>query len=152
MKYLTNVLALVLLFASLSFADIIRVPQNVSTIQAALNSCSAGDTVLVSPGTYNENIIWPNTSSICLMSEYGRDTTIIDGSGTASVIKLTSIDSSTVISGFTIRNGNSSLDGGGIYCNSSSPIIRENLIDSNYAKFGGGIAPCWGDCSCCSRR
>ncbi|MFC2092741.1 right-handed parallel beta-helix repeat-containing protein [Bacteroidota bacterium] len=140
MKYLINVLALVLLLTSLSIANIIRVPQNVSTIQAALNSCSAGDTVLVSPGAYHENIIWPSTSSLCLMSEYGRDTTIIDGSGIASVIKLTSImDSSTVISGFTIRNGYSVLDAGGIYCNFSSPIIRNNLIDSNYAKYGGGI-------------
>jgi len=142
MKHLTNVLALVLLFASLSFADIIRVPQDVSTIQAALDSCSAGDTVLVSPGTYFENIVWPITSSICLMSEYGRDTTIINGGGTASVIELNSIsDSTTVIKGFTIRNGYSSTNGGGIYCFFSSPIIINNLIDSNVADvYGGGIS------------
>ncbi|MFC2092744.1 right-handed parallel beta-helix repeat-containing protein [Bacteroidota bacterium] len=140
-KHLTIVLTFVLLLTSFSFANIIRVPQNVSTIQAALDSCSVGDTVLVSPGTYYENIVWPSTLKICLMSEYGCDTTIIDGSGTGSVIELDSISelSTTVISGFAIRNGNSSYEGGGIYCNFSSPIIMNNLIDSNYAKFGGGI-------------
>jgi parallel beta-helix repeat protein len=74
------------------------------------------------------------------MSEYGRDTTIIDGGGTASVIKLISITGNTVIKGFTIRNGYSSTNGGGIYCTSSSPIIINNLIDSNeVVNYGGGI-------------
>ena len=127
MKNLTKVILLLVLFSSSVIANIVRVPQEMSTIQAALNSCSAGDTILVSPGTYYENLIWPNTASLCLMSEFGRDTTIIDGGKTARVIELMSIsDSTTVIKGFTIRNGYSSTDGGGIYCFLSSPIIINN--------------------------
>ncbi|MFC2092745.1 right-handed parallel beta-helix repeat-containing protein [Bacteroidota bacterium] len=141
MKQLINVLVLLFLLTSFSFADIIKVPLDKATIQEALNLCSAGDTVLVSPGRYYENIVWPNTPGLCLISEQGQETTIIDGGGLGSVIKLISItDSLTIISGFTIRNGNSSYEGGGIYCRTSSPIIRDNLIDSNIAIYGGGIS------------
>jgi hypothetical protein len=50
-------------------------------------------------------------------------------------------DSTAVITGFTIQNGNTGL-GGGIYCDSTQPIIEYNIIRSNYADAwyaGGGI-------------
>ena len=54
---------------------------SLNSIDAALDSCTDNDTVLVGPGTYYENIIWPNTKGIDLISEFGADTTIIDGNG-----------------------------------------------------------------------
>ena len=42
-------------------------------IQAGLDLCSPHDTVLVAPGTYQENISWPFTQGIDLISEYGPD-------------------------------------------------------------------------------
>jgi len=148
MKILTKVILLVVLFSSSVTANLVRVPQEISTIQAALSSCSAGDTVLVSPGTYYENLFWPNTENLCLMSEFGRDTTIIDGSKTASVIYIASITgTSTVIDGFTIRNGFSGSEGAGIYCSDASPIIMNNLIDSNIAVYYGGGITCIGNSS-----
>jgi hypothetical protein len=113
-----------------------------NSIQDALNMCTVGDTVLVGPGTYNENIIWPYVQGIDLRSEYGPDTTIIDGTSSANVIRLPYVDTNTVIDGFTICNGNSTMWlGGGIACNSSaSPCISRNIILNNYAPSGGGIA------------
>ncbi len=133
-------------------------------IQHCLDSCSTGDTVLVGPGVYSEHITWPTTQGIDLMSQYGVDMTYIDGGGTAPVIEIsTGVDSSTIISGFTIQDGltagiyctqNSSPiitgntitgttsgdHGGGIYCYlNSSPTITGNTVTGNNGMWGGGI-------------
>jgi parallel beta-helix repeat protein len=111
-----------------------------NSIQAALDSCADNDIVLVAPGFYIENITWPATQGIDLMSEYGPDTTIIDGDSAGIVITITTgVDSATVINGFTIQNG-SAYAGGGIGChNNSSPTITGNTITVNTATWGGGI-------------
>jgi parallel beta-helix repeat protein len=102
-----------------------------NTIQAGLDSCANNDIVLVAPGTYYENVVWPNTQGIHLISEFGPDTTIIDGDQNGTVIYMPSADSGTIISGFTIRNGLAWL-GGGIYCVAGgAPMITNNIITDN---------------------
>jgi len=116
-----------------------------NSIQIALLGCSANDTVLVGPGTYYENILWPSTQGIDLVSEYGPDTTIIDGDSNGSVITLDSdFDTTTVIMGFTIRHGFSFENGGGILLDiySSSPAIIGNVIENNAANLDGGGIYC----------
>ncbi|MDH4211354.1 MAG: right-handed parallel beta-helix repeat-containing protein [candidate division WOR-3 bacterium] len=119
-----------------------------NSIKTALYCCAANDTVLVGPGIYNENIVWPITQGIDLVSELGRDTTIIDGDSAGSVIVFeTATDSTTVIKGFTIQHGYSSEDGGGIYVNYylASPMIIDNSIVGNHAyQDGGGIGCVYG--------
>jgi parallel beta-helix repeat protein len=111
-----------------------------NSIQAGLNFCSTDDTVLVGPGTYYENIVWPTTQGIDLISEYGPDTTIIDGNSSDQVMRIiTEVDSMTVIHGFTIQHGYTTYDGGGIGCFGSSPTITGNTITDNTADYGGGI-------------
>lgn len=114
-------------------------------IQDCLNACATGDTVLVGPGFYTENIHWPATTCIKLLSEYGRDTTTIDGGGVDRTVHMTgSFDTTTVISGFKITNGYAEY-GGGIMCEyNNSPIIENNFITNNIAYgieygHGGGI-------------
>ena len=140
MKSITTTIVLVFILISIGIAQVIRVPGEMGVIQDALNACLPGDTVLVSPGIYYENLVWPNTQSICLISELGPDTTIIDGSDTARVILVsTGVDTTTIISGFTIRNGYSDF-GAGIGCmDSSSPKIADNIITQNTAELAGGI-------------
>jgi len=110
-------------------------------IEDCLDSCFMGDTVLVGPGLYHENIVWPPTESITLMSEYGPDTTIIDGDSSymGSVIWfMWGADTTTIIRGFTIRGGYpASFPGGGIYCGGSSLIIEDNIITMNIADDAG---------------
>jgi len=113
--------------------DTLKVPSAYSTIQAGLNAATSGDVVLVSAGTYNENIIWPDVNGIKLISAGDSSNTIIDGGGSASVITFTGlypIDSTTIIKGFGITNGNST-NGAGIYINNCGPIITNCEVYSN---------------------
>ena len=119
-------------------------------IQDCLDSCAAGDTVLVGAGTYTENISWPRVQGVKLLSEYDRDTTTIDGGGVDRVINLPySVDTTTVVSGFTITNGYAEY-GAGVRCDSNaSPLIADNRITLNIAYgttygHGGGVGLVYG--------
>jgi parallel beta-helix repeat protein len=106
-----------------------------NNIQACLDMCSENDTVLVGPGTYYENILWPDCQGIKLLSEYGRDTTVIDGGGTDRVLCVPGgTDTTTVIRGFTITNGfTDDHVGAGVRCDTNaSPLIEDNLITGNH--------------------
>ncbi len=123
----------------------INIPADQASIQSGINAASNGDTVLVQPGTYVENINF-NGKNIVLGSLYlsTLDTayiaqTIIDGDSSGSVIIFESgEDSTTVLNGFTITNG-SAYQGGGIQCYNSSPSLMNLIIHGNSAEFGGGI-------------
>lgn len=67
MKY-TLFLILLLSLSPYSYATIHNVPSSYATIQSGLVACSTGDTVLVQPGTYLENVYWPNVGNIKLFS------------------------------------------------------------------------------------
>jgi len=84
-----------------------------ATIQYGINQTSNGDTVLVYPGTYAENINY-NGKNIVVGSLYltTSDTsyissTIIDGNQAGSVVTFENgEDTTAVLSGFTIQNYN----------------------------------------------
>jgi parallel beta-helix repeat protein len=115
-----------------------------NTIQAGVNSCADNDIVLVGPGTYYENIVWPNTQGIHLISELGPEVTVIDGDSVGTVIEITSgVDSNTIVGGFSIQNGYTLSKGAGIRCNTgSSPTIMNNIITNNFADSSGGGLYC----------
>jgi len=118
----------------------IRVSEGRATIQEALDAAQSGDTVLVEPGTYIENIVWPATQGLTLKGEQGPGETVIDGNSAGSVIAiLLTVDTTTVITGFTIRNG-AAERGGGIYLSTASPLVTGNTIENCFAAlYGGGI-------------
>lgn len=146
--YLKIAVSLIIFGGQISLATIIHVPANYPTIQTAINSAQAGDTVLVAEGIYAENLNF-NGKVILLASNFiltGNtatiSATIIDGSGNGSVVTFNSgEDYSARLVGFTIRNGNS-YNGGGIYCSGSHPTLDHLIVTENFAQFGGGGIAC----------
>ena len=87
-------------------AAVMHVPAQWSQISDALLNASPYDTILVAPGVYQENIVWPKSNGLKLLSTAGADSTIIDGGGLDQVIGVyTGVDTTTIIRGFTIYNG-----------------------------------------------
>jgi parallel beta-helix repeat protein/predicted outer membrane repeat protein len=127
--------------SSVVFAATIFVPGDYDTIQDAINASSTGDTVSVAEGTYYENILFPgNTTNITLVSENGPESTVIDGGNNGSVVTFAAGINAT-LDGFTITNGSTSENGGGIRIgSSSSPTIANCIITDNEAFAGGGIS------------
>ncbi|HVP35990.1 MAG TPA: FlgD immunoglobulin-like domain containing protein [Terriglobales bacterium] len=155
MKKTLTFLALILLLSSPVFAKIYQVPSAfIATIQGGINVAKNGDTVLVMPGTYYENINFKG-ENILVASNFIFDhdnstilKTVIDGQNKASVVTFHSGEDSTAsIQGFTITHGHNDM-GGGIYSYGSSPKIAYNVITQNVTTplyssssgaFGGGI-------------
>lgn len=76
------------------------VPDDYSTIQAAVDAANPSDTVFVRAGTYYEHVVI--NKSLILQGE-DKTTTIIDGSGSGYGIHMPSTDNVS-ISDFTVRN------------------------------------------------
>ncbi|MBD3169380.1 MAG: T9SS type A sorting domain-containing protein [candidate division Zixibacteria bacterium] len=151
MKSTLYLLFMLLLLSPNASAEIIYVPDDYSLIQDGINSAHDGDTILVEPGTYAENLNL-NGKNIVVASRFltERDSsyirsTIVDGDSAGTVFSVNSgEDSTTTILGFTIRNGFAPY-GGGFYISSSSPVIRDNIIEDNYMSGGGGGLYCAGE-------
>ncbi len=138
---------LLLLIATIS-AQQLKVPSAYSTIQAAIDVASNGDTVLVADGLYKENLKI-DSKKIMLIGE-SRDKTIIDGQNKESVIDYFGyIDGNwkpeipVKIKNFTIQNGKGPGGGnfgGGIQLSlSSTNYFLDNLIIQHNT--AGGVGP-----------
>jgi len=116
--------------------NLIRVPEDSLTIQAAIEGAWDGDTVLVSAGTYsgegNTNLDFQGKKLI-LESADGAETTIIscDPAGSGIVFRNEE-PRETVVRGFTITGGVS-----GIRIDAGSPAIENCIVTGNT---GFGIA------------
>lgn len=133
-----------------------------SSIQSAINDANDGDTIVVSAGTYQENINFLG-KAITVRSVDPNDpnvvaATIIDGSNPVdpnigSVVTFNnSEDTNSVLSGFTLQNGSGQTDptvtwrlwkgnngdGGGALCSGASPTITKNVFKNCRAEYGGG--------------
>jgi len=134
--FIFMVLALWILPAGAVLAKDIHVPGDYPTIQQALDAAASGDRVLVAPGEYPEDIVFPGRA-VSLVSESGPESTTIIGSGKTATVRFVSGETrDTLIQGFKITGGGD----GGINCRlNSSPSIIGNVLTHNNGKFGGGI-------------
>jgi parallel beta-helix repeat protein len=130
---------LLLSVTAASYAAVIHVPADQSTIQAAINAAQNGDTVLVAPGTYFENINFSG-KAIRVTSSSGYALTIIDGiDNYQSVVTFdTGEGLNSILDGFTIQHGSGTSYGGGVSISNASPTVSRNVIKNNSCGPGGG--------------
>jgi len=124
----------------------IVVPDHYSTIQWAIEFSVYGDTIIVKPGIYDENLFFFGNNvvlgSLFLLSNNKAHicSTRIDGSQNGrSVVRFGLNSYETKLIGFTIQNGDTDY-GGGIYIRDSSPTLVHLIVTGNSAeRTGGGI-------------
>ena len=154
--------------SSCEYSDnIFYVPSEYTYIQNAIYYASAGDTIEVGPGIYNENLNFME-KAIMLRSEYenGIDISefIISGVDSISTVTIENISEGGALMGFTIKNGyglgvsfedfismaadeekldsllNHVLKAGGISIGNANPYLKDLHITDNTARnVGGGI-------------
>ncbi len=153
-RFLACGMIMVLFGVSSVWSETIRVPADKPTIQSAIDAAINGDTIVVSPGTYFENISFRG-KRVVLTSRYYESadtlyilTTILNGSqpasaDTGSVVRITNgEDGTAVLQGFTITGGSGTnwrdehgagvyREGGGVLIAGSSPTIQFNAIVRN---------------------
>ncbi len=166
-KIYTPVLVILVIFgvsSTPSFSEIINIPEDYPTIQEGVDASTDGDTILVAPGEYEENI-----------DIQGKQITVTSSNGPYETIILGHIEifgfadtATCVIQGFTqygqewdprqgrrgikILSGNPQIignivkhnvwqgNGGGIWVRTSQAIISHNIIEYNWGvSTGGGI-------------
>jgi hypothetical protein len=163
MKNLLFILIVILTWIPLCWlnASILNVPGNYPTIQSAINAAVNGDTILVAPGTYYENVNFRG-KGVLLASYYinNHDTsyisnTVINGStplypDTAScvIMRMSSMssasDTTAGLIGFTLTGGRGTVavdthypgyfyrEGGGVFIQYWSPRLKYNRIIGNH--------------------
>jgi parallel beta-helix repeat protein len=140
-------------FSTKASSVTIRVPEDYSTIQEAIDQANPDDIIHVSSGTYHETLFIDKT--LTLIGEDKVNTIIVgDGSGSTVIqANLTTVN----ISGFTITNGtigimletctgsiirnnNISCDTRGIWLHhSNNNIVSDNFVSNSYFR---GIVLC----------
>lgn len=141
------------------FANTIRVPADFAAIQDAIDAAVAGDTVLVSPGTYVESLAVDATITITGVAPGDSMTvanTIVDAQGSGAVVEIGPAQAGwPLLAGLTLTggsghvmrrgpNGHASTVGGGVYlAPGADPTLRSCVISNNQASGvfprGGGV-------------
>ncbi|KPA15065.1 RCC1 repeat-containing protein [Candidatus Magnetomorum sp. HK-1] len=109
-----------------------------TSIQLAIDAASFSDTVFVSDGTYYETLDFQG-KAIRIESIHGSNATTIDAKNSGSVVRFAHQETNTsILKGFTLKNGLSDF-GGGIFVDNASPVIENCRIINNQADSGGGL-------------
>jgi len=115
----------------LAASPVVKVPEDYSSIQAAINAANPGDTIQVAPGLYNENLVLNKTLRLVGEDKYS---TIIDAGGRGPALLITA--SNVYVSGFAFQNAlvmnYGFFDGIDMEWSSNYAVITGNIIRNNF--------------------
>lgn len=126
----------------------LHVPGDAATISAAVADASPGDTILVGPGTYHENLDFAG-KAVTVRSTAGPSHTVIEGATSAPTASFTHQEPpQAVLDGFTLLGHPEQLSaahpqptelGGGVDIEGASPTIENDVIGPAWAQAGSGV-------------
>jgi hypothetical protein len=118
------------------------------TISYAISLTSPGDSIIVAPAIYQENLTIGFSLKII---GSGAASTIVDGGRVSGVFTISTRKAHVEISGLTLRHGAGQGDGSGLYNCFSTVTIANSILTENSASkgngndgFGGAIYNCPG--------
>lgn len=123
-----------------------------TTIKSAVDASADGDTVLVHPGIYVENvdILGRNQLTLCSLEAVTGDSiwisaTVIDGNQTSSCVQIMNGEQDFLLQGLTLTNGSGiqgyhGTHGGGVIFYQSTGMVVNCDIYGNSADSAGGVA------------
>jgi hypothetical protein len=130
MKTLQGIFFVLLVCVLAASATIIHVPGQYTTVQAGINAASDGDTVLVGPGTYTQQVTIQN-AAIHLLSSAGADCTIIRYQGGFNLPGVVTVYTSSEIAGFMIWRYTGYDTGPALKVMDGSPFVHHNILCSS---------------------
>ena len=107
------------------------------TIANGISHSATGDSIIIAPGTYKENL---DISFNLTIVGSGARTTIIDGGASATVVTVNNAGAQVSLSGLTIRNGLGVSQGGGGIHNVGTLTITNTTVSGNSSNDSGTAA------------
>jgi len=124
----------------------LRVPEDHTTIQAAIDGASAGDVVCVSEGTYVERIDFGG-KDVSVIGAGGAEATVIDGGGVGPVVTFQSGETdAALLRGFSVTGATGFWNyQPAVAINGAAPTLedlelRDNACDYNYGCYALGVS------------
>jgi parallel beta-helix repeat protein len=135
-----SLLVLLLVGSLTANAATIVVPDDYSTIQAAVTAANGGDVILVKNGTYTENVNIPGGKNGLIIKNFTGHSPVLDGSSVGNPKVAFRIQSDNVtIEGFTIQNYNYSGATNVAFGQTTRGVGIESLVASSQHTFKDNI-------------
>lgn len=114
--------------AEVAGAETLRVPDEYSDIQSAIEAARSGDTIRVGPGTYEQSIDFLG-KAVLVVAPDGATLR----SDTVPIVRFENDEGrNSELRGFTLRGAIAPFEGGGaVVCSNASPTLRDNIFHSN---------------------
>ena len=122
--------------------EVLNVPSDFATVNAAIDAASYGDTVVIAAGTHLLSAaLNPSGKEITVRGQIdlqGEPITILDAQSGSSVLEFNSLEGSSTIFENLVLTGGAASYGAGLHCYGANPQLTNCVFTGNLATSDGG--------------